>query len=124
MVLPLLQSDIYDIFEGVAIGTPVADPVWSDGVTLGVVLASKGYPGHYEKGFDIAGLEQVDAKVYHMGTAVRDGKVFTNGGRVLMVVSGGADLADARDRVYAQVEKIACDNLFYRKDIAHIAFEK
>ena len=123
VVLPLLESDIYDIFEGVATGRPVAEPVWADGVTLGVVLASKGYPGHYEKGFDIGGLDSVDAQVYHMGTAVRDGKVFTNGGRVLMVVSGGKDLSDARARVYAQVAKIDCENLFYRNDIAHIAFE-
>ena len=123
VVLPLLQSDIYDIFEGVATGTPVQEPVWADGVTLGVVLASEGYPGHYEKGFDIKGLDQVGAKVYHMGTGIRDGKVFTNGGRVLMVVSGGTDLADARSRVYEEVRKIHCDNLFYRNDIAHIAFE-
>ena len=123
VVLPLLQSDIYDIFEGVATGTPVAGPVWSDGVTLGVVLASKGYPGHYEKGYDIAGLDQVDAKVYHMGTAIRDGQVFTNGGRVLMVVSGGSNLSDARRKVYEEIGKIDCENLFYRKDIAHLAFE-
>ena len=123
VVLPLLKSDIYDIFLGVAKGTPVQEPVWDNGVTLGVVLASKGYPGHYEKGFDIGGLDQVDAQVYHMGTAIRDGKVFTNGGRVLMVVSGGTDLADARRKVYAQVARISCDNLFYRNDIAHIAFE-
>ena len=123
VVLPLLKSDIYDIFEGVATGRPVAEPAWEDGVTLGVVLASKGYPGHYEKGFDINGLDKVEAQVYHMGTAVRDGRMFTNGGRVLMVVSGGKDLSDARARVYAQVAKIECENLFYRNDIAHIAFE-
>ena len=123
VVLPLLKSDIYDIFEGVATGREVSEPVWSDGVTLGVVLASKGYPGHYEKGFAIEGLSQVEAQVYHMGTTIRDGKVFTGGGRVLMVVSGGKDLADAREKVYAQVRKISCDNLFYRNDIAHLAFE-
>ena len=123
VVLPLLKSDIYDMFEGVAIGRPVEEPVWDKGVTLGVVLASRGYPGAYEKGFDIGGLEQVDAQVYHMGTAVRDGRVFTNGGRVLMVVSGGKDLAEARDRVYREIGKIHCENLFFRKDIAHIAFE-
>ena len=123
VVLPLLKSDIYDIFEGVATGRPVEEPIWENAVTLGVVLASKGYPGHYEKGFDIKGLDQVDAQVYHMGTAVRDGQVFTNGGRVLMLVSGGKDLAEARAKVYREVEKIRCENLFYRKDIAHIAFE-
>ena len=123
VVLPLLESDIFDIFDGVAKGLPVKQPVWADGVTLGVVLASKGYPGSYEKGYDIEGLETVDAQVYHMGTSIRDGHVFTNGGRVLMVVSGGKDLADARKKVYQEIEKISCENLFYRKDIAHWAFE-
>ena len=123
VVLPLLKSDIYEIFEGVALGRPVSQPEWADGVTLGVVLASKGYPGHYEKGYEIRGLEQVESQVYHMGTAFRYGEFFTNGGRVLMVVSGGSDLADARRKVYNEVAKIQCDNLFYRNDIAHIAFE-
>ena len=122
VVLPLLKSDIYDIFEGVATGREVADPEWSDGVTLGVVMASKGYPGSYQKGFEIEGLESVDAQVYHMGTVIRDGKVLTNGGRVLMIVCGGKDLAAARACVYEQLAKIRCENLFFRKDIAHRAF--
>ena len=124
VVLPRLESDIYDIFEAVATSRELTKaPVWSDKVTLGVVLASKGYPGHYEKGFAIEGLSQVEAQVYHMGTTVRDGQVYTAGGRVLMVVSSGKDLADARANVYAQVRRISCDNLFYRNDIAHLAFE-
>ena len=123
VVLPLLQSDIYDIFEGVATAREVEEPVWADGVTLGVVLASKGYPGHYEKGIAINGMHRVGTQVYHMGTALKDGQLVTNGGRVLMVIAAGSDLSDARRKVYAQVEQIQCDNLFYRKDIAHIAFE-
>ena len=123
VVLPLLKSDIYDIFYCVATGQAVSAPQWSEDVTLGVVLASKGYPGHYDKGFAIEGLEGVDARIYHMGTALRDGRTLTAGGRVLMVVSGGKDLADARAKVYQEIAKIQCDNLFYRKDIAHIAFE-
>ena len=123
VVLPLLESDIYDIFEAVAAGREVTPPVWSSDVTLGVVLASKGYPGAYEKGFDISGLDAVDASVVHMGTGMRDGRVFTAGGRVLMVVARGRDLASAREKVYQEIDKIKCDNLFYRKDIAHIAFE-
>ncbi|MBP5173165.1 MAG: phosphoribosylamine--glycine ligase, partial [Bacteroidales bacterium] len=122
VVLPLLRSDIYDIFDGVASGRPVSDPEWSDEVTLGVVLASKGYPGHYDKGFAIDNLDKVDAKVYHMGTAVREGRLVTNGGRVLMVVCRGKDLSLARSEVYKEIEKIGCDNLFCRKDIAHLAF--
>ena len=123
VVLPLLESDIFDIFDGVASGRPVAEPVWSDDVTLGVVLASKGYPGHYEKGAVIGGLDQVDAQVCHMGTALKDGLTVTGGGRVLMVVCRGKDLAQAREKVYKEIGKIQCDNLFYRKDIAHQAFE-
>ena len=120
VVLPLLESDIYTIFEGVATGTPVATPEWKDEVTMGVVLASKGYPGHYQKGFSIEGLDKVDAKVYHMGTALSEGRYLTNGGRVLMVVGSGPGLAQASKKVYEQVRKIECDNLFYRNDIAHI----
>ena len=123
VVLPLLQSDIYDIFEAVATGREADQPVWADGVTLGVVLASKGYPGSYQKGFAIKNLDQVDARIAHMGTAFKDGQLVTNGGRVLMVIAGGTDLAAAREKVYREIEKIDCDNLFYRTDIAHIAFE-
>ena len=122
VVLPLLKSDIFDIFEGVAAGREVAEQEWADDVTLGVVLASKGYPGHYDKGFAIENLSAVGAKVYHMGTAIRDGKLVTGGGRVLMVVCRGKDLAAARSEVYKEIEKIRCDNLFYRRDIAHLAF--
>ena len=86
-------------------------------------LQVKGYPGKYDKGFEISGLEKVDAKIYHMGTAFRDGKLVTNGGRVLMLVIGGLDLADARERVYREVAKVRCDNLFHRSDIAHWAFD-
>jgi phosphoribosylamine--glycine ligase len=121
VVLPLLESDIFDIFDAVASGRPVPAPVWKNEVTLGVVLASKGYPGKYEKGFAVSGLDGMQGKVYHMGTAFRDGTLMTAGGRVLMVVGTGKDVADARKNVYREVEKIKCDNLFYRKDIAHCA---
>ena len=121
VVLPLLESDIYDIFTAVAEGRPAPEPEWSDAVTMGVVLASKGYPGSYAKGFTI-GLPKVDGVfLYQMGTAVRDGQLVTAGGRVLMPVCKGADLREARARVYEYVKQIRCDNLFYRSDIAHQA---
>ena len=123
VVLPLLESDIYTVFDSVATGVPAPDAIWRQGVTLGVVLASKGYPGSYQKGFEIKGLDQVDAHVAHMGTALKDGKFVTNGGRVLMVIAEGPTIAAAREKVYAEVAKIDCDNLFYRNDIAHCAFE-
>ncbi len=88
-----------------------------------MVLASKGYPGHYEKGAAINGMHRVGTQVYHMGTAIKDGQLVTNGGRVLMVIAAGENLAEARRKVYAEVEKIQCENLFYRTDIAHQAFD-
>ena len=123
VVLPLLRSDIYEVFHAIATASPLEAPQWEDAVTLGVVLASKGYPGHYEKGAEILGVENLDAQVYHMGTKLSDGRLLTAGGRVMMVVSRGSDIADARRKVYEQIARIKCDNLFYRKDIAHIALE-
>ena len=121
VVLPLLESDAFELFDAVAAGRPVDSVKWSDEVTMGVVMASRGYPGHYDKGFEIRGLESVGAHVYHMGTALRDGRIVTNGGRVLMPVCRGRDIAEARKKVYDAVSRIECDNLFYRNDIAHQA---
>ena len=122
VVLPLLESDIADIFCAVADGVPAAEQVWSDAVTMGVVLASKGYPGSYEKGYPIDIPENMDGvQLYQMGTARKDGKLVTGGGRVLMPVCKGADLREARARVYEAAARIRCDNLFYRSDIAHQA---
>jgi len=123
VVLPLITSDIYDIFEAVALGREAAQPQWDDAATFGVVLASKGYPGSYEKGFEITGVADAKGIVFHMGTKLSDGKLLTSGGRVMMCVAKAATLAEARDAAYADVSRIGCTNLFYRKDIAHIAFE-
>ena len=123
VILPLISSDIYDIFEAVATGRETAEPTWESLATLGIVLASKGYPGSYEKGYAIEGLEAVDGMVYHMGTAVKDGKVTTAGGRVMIVVCKAETLAAAHAKANAEVAKIKCDNLFYRTDIGHKAFK-
>ena len=90
---------------------------WSDQVTLGVVLASDGYPAGSTKGAVIRGLDQLDATVYHMGTAIRDGELVTDGGRVLIVVSEAPTLEEAYAKAYAEVEKVDCDRLFHRTDI-------
>ena len=124
VVLPLLESDIYDLFEAVATGRKIPRPDWKDRVTLGVVLASKGYPGSYAKGFEIQGTEEAGIKIYHMGTARKEGKFVTAGGRVLMAVAEGDTVAAARDKVYEAVGRIRCENLFYRNDIAHCALNK
>ena len=123
VVLPLIDSDIANVFEAVAKGVEPAKIVWSKEVTLGIVLASKGYPGDYAKGFAIRGTEKVDGTVFHMGTAVKDGELVTAGGRVLFVVAKGATLADAHRKANDEVAKIECDNLFHRTDIGHKAFK-
>ena len=125
VVLPRLKSDIYDVFCAVADGKGVTLE-WSDRATLGIVLASKGYPGSYEKGFVIEGLDGVDGRVYHMGTAVRDGRFVTAGGRVAIVVCEGATVAEAQAKALAEVARIKCDNLFHRSDIGYqaVACEK
>ena len=123
VVLPLIDSDIANVFEAVATGVEPAEIVWSKAVTLGIVLASKGYPGDYAKGYPIRGTEKVDGVVFHMGTAVKDGELVTNGGRVLFVVAKGATLADAHKKANEEVSKIECENLFHRTDIGHKAFK-
>ena len=122
VVLPRLKSDIYDVFCAFADGQG-AELEWSEKATLGIVLASKGYPGDYEKGHVIEGLDKVDAKVYHMGTALKDGKFVTNGGRVLFVVGEGDTLKEAQAAALEAVEKIECDNLFHRSDIGYQAIK-
>ena len=123
VVLPLIDSDIANVFEAVAKGAEPAEIVWSKDVTLGIVLASKGYPGDYAKGFAVRGTEKVDGTVFHMGTAVKDGELVTAGGRVLFVVAKGATLADAHKKANEEVSKIECENLFHRTDIGHKAFK-
>lgn len=119
VVLPRLESDIYEVFSAIADGTAVPQLHWSEQTTIGFVLASKGYPGSYDKGVVINGLpaESAGLKVYHMGTAMRDGRIVTAGGRVLMVVAQGDDLRSARDKALAAAAGIDCDALFYRRDI-------
>ena len=121
VVLPLLESDIYDIFSAVADGTPMPEIRWKSRASMGFVMASEGYPGSYDKGFPIEGLEDAasdpDVRIYHMGTATSDGRIVTSGGRVLMVIGFGDTLCDAHGKALEAVGKIRCDNLFYRRDI-------
>lgn len=117
VVLPRLETDIYDIFSAVADGSPIPEIKWSDKVTMGFVMASKGYPGDYEKGHVIDIPSFGDVRVFHMGTALKDGKIMTSGGRVLMVVGFGDNLQEAHDKALEAVESIKCDNLFFRRDI-------
>lgn len=116
VVLPRLTSDFYDLVEAAVDGRDCATE-WSPEAYLGVVLASKGYPGLYKKGVEIKGLDKVDAEVYHMGTK-RDGdRILTAGGRVLMVVGKGKNIAEANEAAKAEIAKIDCPELFHRTDI-------
>jgi phosphoribosylamine--glycine ligase len=122
-ILPLVRADLAEVLLAAAEGD-LAD------VHLGrareacvtVVLASGGYPGEYKTGLPIDGLDeaaaQPDVDVFHSGTAVRDGKVVTAGGRVLAVSARGKDLAQARERAYGAVSLISFDGIHYRRDIA------
>ena len=122
VVLPRLESDAVELFMAVAEGRE-PEVKWSDKATLGIVLASKGYPGSYDKGFAIRGTENVGAKVYHMGTAVKDGELVTAGGRVMIVVAEADTLRDAQLKAQAEIAKIECENLFHRTDIGSKAFK-
>lgn len=128
VVLPLLDSDLVAIMCACADGTLADVPIrWKNGAAVCVVLASGGYPGHYEKGQEIHGLvdaEAMGALVFHAGTAMKDGKLVTNGGRVLGVVGRGADISSAVDAAYAAATKISFKDAYYRKDIAHRALER
>lgn len=120
VVLPRLKSDICELFEA-AIDGRDCETVWSDKASLGVVLAAKGYPGSYDKGAAIKGLENVGCDIYHMGTALRDGNLVTAGGRVMMVVGEGDTLAEAREKAMTAIGAIDCPALFHRTDIGHQA---
>lgn len=120
IILMSMESSLYDLAEAVLEGREM-EIKWKDKSYLGVVLASKGYPENYEKGFEIRGLDDIKSKVFHMGTKKVDGKILTNGGRVLIVCAEGDSLEEARKNAYNDIEKIKCDNLFYRKDIGHLS---
>ncbi len=119
VVLPKLKSDIYDVFCDIIDGNKV-NLEWDTDFYLGIVMASKGYPKEYQKGYVIKNLESVNALVYHMGTAFNSNNEYvTNGGRVLMVVGHGASLNAAKEMAMNAVKQIDCENLFYRSDIGH-----
>lgn len=120
LIMLAMESSLFDIANHVIDGEDF-EIKWNDKAYIGVVLASKGYPEDYDKGFEIQGLDDLDSKVFHMGTKKENEKILTNGGRVLIVCSEGENLDQARNAAYRDIEKIKCDNLFYRKDIGHLS---
>ena len=123
VVLPRMKNDIIDVFEACIDGTlDKIDLQFEDNAAVCVVLASDGYPVSYEKGFEIKGLDTFKDKdgyyVFHAGTKFDDdGKIVTNGGRVLGVTAKGKDLKEARANAYKATEWIDFDNKYMRHDI-------
>ena len=125
VVLPLLKTDLLTVMQAVHDETLSALPVeFSDEAAACVIVASGGYPKSYKKGcvMDFGKAEELpDVTVYHAGTALKDGKLVTSGGRVLGVTATGKDLETALQKAYAAVEEIHFDSAFYRKDIGQRA---
>lgn len=121
--LPRLKNDLLELLEASIDGTLDRETLeWSPDACVCVVLASGGYPGSYPKGQPIAGLDAADGlpntKVFHAGTALKEGQVVTNGGRVLGVTSWAPTVQAARDAAYTAVDKIQFDGAQFRRDIA------
>jgi len=121
-VLPLMESDLLELILRAVHGELNGFEIkWKKGFTCDVVLVSKGYPGNYEKGKVISGLEEdfpeEEVNLFHAGTKLIDGKVVTSGGRVINVVGFGSSLIEAVETAYRYVPKINFDGIFYRKDI-------
>lgn len=118
VVLPLLKSDLLDIMLATVNGNLKDVPVeFSDGAACCVILASDGYPEKYEKGFEISIPDDLKDKVYVAGAKLENGKLLSNGGRVLGVVGKGKDLREAVKTAYTYAENVTFKNAYYRKDI-------
>ena len=119
VILPMLKTDLMEIFEAIVderLGEVKIE--WEEGACVCLVLASGGYPEKYEKGKEITiGELDADVDLFHAGTARKDGKLVTSGGRVLGVVAKGETLEQARQKVYANAERIHFEGMYYRKDI-------
>jgi len=123
VTLPRLKTDLVDIILAVISGNLDQIKIeWNDDTCVGVVMASAGYPDSYETGFPITGLNELekDILVFHAGTKIGSeaGQVLTDGGRVLTVVAMGKTIAEAREKVYANIPGIHFEGCHYRKDIA------
>ncbi len=123
-IMRRLESDLVqhmlDVLDG---NIDKVEPKWSNKWSIGVVMASKGYPGKYEKGKVITGIEEAekdpDVVVFHAGTDIKNGEIITAGGRVLTVTAVGNTLKEAKEKVYKAVEKIHFEGAHYRKDIGN-----
>jgi len=123
VTLPRIKTDLVDIM--LAVVNNKLDQInveYCEDACVGVVMASAGYPGSYQTGFPITGLDNLDKDilVFHAGTKLEAGQILTSGGRVLTVVAMGKTIAEAREKVYDNLPRIHFEGCHYRKDIALI----
>ncbi len=129
-VLPLLEGDFLELLFSTATGNIDKESVhYSGGASVCVVTASQGYPDSYEKGFEIRGLDEINSKeiiAFHAGTKEENGKIITNGGRVLGITAftNQNDLSFVKSRAYDALDKINYSNIYFRKDIADKALKR
>jgi phosphoribosylamine--glycine ligase len=126
-IMARLESDLVSLCEAALDGELAGfEARWDPRAALGVVMAAGGYPASYARGKPISGLGEriADAKVFHAGTAMDDGRVVTAGGRVLCVVGLGDTVSAARDKAYARVESIDWEDVYYRRDIGYRAIAR
>ncbi|MEH6745913.1 MAG: phosphoribosylamine--glycine ligase [Maribacter arcticus] len=119
VVLPRIKNDLVELLQAVANQTLIDIDLQLDERTATTVMTvSGGYPGDYEKGKEIKGIESIEGSlVFHAGTTIKNGKVVTNGGRVLAITSFGSDFKSALSKSYQNVEKISFEGMNYRKDL-------
>lgn len=119
----LMQEDLLNVLEFADILPMKVDTLWRPGYAISLTLASGGYPGKYQTGIPITGIDEANrlegVQVFHAGTALQDGKLVTAGGRVLSVAAHGGTLEEAVARVYDAAARISFEGMYYRKDIAH-----
>ncbi len=127
-ILPLMESDIVEIFLATIDSSLSSHLIkWSDAYAVSVVVASGGYPGKYNKGIEIYGLDDAekleDVYLFHAGTALKNGRVVTNGGRVLNIVGVDRDFKKAQRKAYDALKLINFEGMHYRKDIGNKAYK-
>ena len=115
-ILPRMESDLVQLILDIMNGKET-EVKWSEKTTVGVVLASEGYPASSTPNAEIEIEDGMESILFHMGTKEKNGKLYTNGGRVLIVVAEGDTLAEAKEKAYSDIEKIKCEKLFFRHDI-------
>ncbi len=115
-ILPRMESDLVQLILDIMSGKET-EVKWSEKTTVGVVLASEGYPASSTSNAEIEIEGGMESILFHMGTKEENGKLYTNGGRVLIVVAEGDTLAEAKEKAYSDIKKIRCEKLFFRHDI-------